>query len=160
MLQCVCCSMYVKVRMLQYVCCSMYAVDSGYRTVTRRHCMVVMNKCCLNTAFEILVPTNLYAFSYIDLPRENDNLPSDDEKFKSLVECTCKIWSTDSAEWHEYCVEQLAKYVDRFASQMLCYIYGSTHLSIPESLGCRYFLDSSKPPPQAACSNCNQKSFI
>jgi len=54
-------------------------------------------------------------------------------------------------------VGQLVKNV-RFASQMLCSMYGSTHLSIPVSFGCRYFLDSSKPPPQAACNDWNQET--
>lgn len=37
---------------------------------------------------------------------------------------------------------------------------GYTHLSMPESLGCRYFLDSSRPPPQAACNTHGNRYFI
>jgi hypothetical protein len=50
------------------------------------------------------------------------------------------------------------KHFGKFTSQMLWPIYGSTYLSMPESLGCRYFLDSSKPPPQAACNSCNEET--
>lgn len=104
-------------------------------------------------------PISSYTVYRLDLPWAHDILLSDDVKFRGIhwtVNFKSKILSQLNKIW--ILCGALLKHVGGFASQMLWSVSGSTHLSIPESLGCRYFLDSSKPPPQAACKNCNEET--